>query len=176
MSLAFARRFARLLPRGCRACVLAFVFVAFAADVAHAAVIAIWRPPEASPELSEAVFRLQGELLALGLEVLVSARPSGLGAPETDAGAWIEHEAREREFDAVIDVVGDSPLAVEIWTRDEAGQRLQRTRVVLEPSANAAETLAIRAIEVLRSSFLEIHLSARARRRVSEPAPPPREV
>jgi hypothetical protein len=176
MSLAFARRLARVLPRGCRACLLAFAVVAFAAGDAYAAVIAIWRPPEPSPELSEAVFRLQGELLALGLEVHVSARPSDSREAGADAGAWVEREARERDFDAVIDVVGDSPLAVEIWTRDGAGQRLQRTRVVLEPSANAAETLAIRAIEVLRSSFLEIHLSARARRRVSEPAPPPREA
>lgn len=161
-----------MLPRGCRACLLAFAVVAFAAGDAYAAVIGIWRPPEPSPELSEAVFRLQGELLALGLEVHVSARPSDSGAAETDAGAWVEREARERDFDAVIDVIGDSPLAVEIWTRDGAGQRLQGTRVVLEPSANAAETLAIRAIEVLRSSFLEIHLS-RARRPVSENVPPP---
>lgn len=141
---------------------------------AHAASIAILRPAGSSVELGEALFRLQGELLALGLEVRIAERAKGAGGSERDVQAWFEQTAAAQDVDAVIDVVGETvPTAVEVWIGERGSRRYRMTRVVLDPNAeNAAETLAIRAIEVLRSSFLEIDLSARARRRPAAEAPP----
>src|SRR5687767_11940563 len=111
----------------------------------------------------EALYRLQGELLALGLEVEITERPAlrELDAPALDDS--LTRMASDRELDAIIDVVGDStPRAVEIWIIGGAPRRARLSRVVLEPSTpDPAETLAIRAIEVLRANFVEIDLAAR---------------
>jgi hypothetical protein len=117
---------------------------------------------------------LKGELFALGLEVRVVERPT---SPETtgfDARAWLEQTASEREIDAMIDVIGVSkPTAVDVWIFERSPRRSRVSRVVLEPNApNGAEMLAIRAIEVLRSNFVEIDLAARARTEVPAAAPP----
>jgi hypothetical protein len=99
----------------------------------------------------------------LGLEVEVLARPRETDAADTRG--WLEQTATERGIDAVIDVVGDAtPTAVDIWILERSPRRSQVSRVALEPNTpNAAETLAIRAIEVLRANFVEIDLAARAR-------------
>jgi hypothetical protein len=154
------------------------------AGTAQATRIAILRPSASSPELSEAVFRLQGELLALDLEVDVADRAPADRAG-TDSRAWVERLASERGSDAAIDVLGETkPTAVDIWIFQRSPRRVVVSRIVLEPDApNAPETLAIRAIEVLRSNFVEIDLAARARfgERVAAPSqaaaqPPPPHV
>ena len=141
------------------------LLVLLATGSANAADIAVLRPSRASPELSEALYRLQGELLALGIEVRLVERAVERGAHAFDLRTWLEQMATEHAIDAVIDVVGDTkPTAVDIWIFERTPRRSHVSRVVLEPDApNAAETLAIRAIEVLRSNFLEIDLAARAR-------------
>lgn len=182
MSRTFDRRWARGCFSARSFCVALFAFVLCCAGRAYAATIAILRPAGSSVELGEALFRLQGELLALGLEVRIAERAKRAGASALDAQAWFEQTAAAHDVDAVIDVIGDTvPTAVEVWIQERDTRRYRMTRVVLEPDAeNAAETLAIRAIEVLRSSFLEIDLSARSRRSAlvtpnarDEPAPAP---
>ena len=123
---------------------------------ARGATVAILRASSAAPELSEALFRLQGELLAVGLAVVIAERPPDHDTRSADARAWFEQLATERGIDAIIDVVGErKPVAVDVWLCERSPRRLRVSRVVLEPGAqDPAATLAIHAIEVLRSSFL----------------------
>lgn len=162
--------------------IVLFLFVWLWASSAYAANIAILRPAGTSPALTEALYRLQGELLALGLHVEVVARPAEGAVGSAPLRDWLEQRAAERGTDAIIDVVGDrAPTGVDVWIFQRSPARSTVTRVELEPNVeSAAETLAIRAIEVLRSNFLEIDLAARQRSgldadrpRPEEPAKPP---
>jgi hypothetical protein len=139
-------------------CVLAVV--AFWPKRAEALTVALVKPEKPSPAITEALFRLQGELLAIGLEVETIGRAARRGAGAEAAGDWREQMAVEHDADALIEVLGESvPSAAEISIYRKSSRRLELSRVTLEPNAsNAAETLALRAIEVLRSSFLELHL------------------
>ena len=156
----------RLLPVDrLRLTVLCLTLLFWAVPV-HAATVAIVRPPNPSPDLTETLSRLHGELLSVGLEVEIADGPAVSGLGTTDWRVWLEELVAERGVDAVIDIVGDVvPVAVEVWLVDKASRRLEVARVALEPNTeNPSERLAIRAIEVLRSSFLEIDLAARGRR------------
>lgn len=130
---------------------------------AEAASVALLEAASRSPALTEAVFRLKGELSAVGLEVDVEHRPQADGAEFREA---LERLSRVRRVDAVVNVVGDEePVAVEIWTFG-ADQRLEVARVVADVrSDNPAANLAIRASEVVRSKLVERGLLAR------EPSP-----
>jgi hypothetical protein len=156
-------------------CVLAVV--AFWPKRADALTVALVQPEKPSPAITEALFRLQGELLAIGLEVETIGSVSRRSARAEAAGAWREQLAVEHDADAVIEVLGDSvPSAVDIWIYRKPSRRFELSRVTLEPTANnAAETLALRAIEVLRSNFLELHLPAKTPPKTGAPptvAPP----
>ncbi len=126
------------------------------AGPAAAATVAILQPRGSSAQLREAAFRIQGELVAVGLAVALVERPPGADTQSDEARAWLEETAQAQGLDAFIDVVGeDALLAVDVWLWERATQRLTVSRVSLDPGArNAAATAAIRAIEVLRSSFL----------------------
>jgi hypothetical protein len=131
-----------------------------AAVPAHAVTVALVRPPGLSVAMTEALVRLHGELLSVGIDVELADSPA---TREPGARAWLETLAKNRGASAVIDPVGD---ALDVWIIENATRRFEVSRVALEPGTeNAAERLAIRAIEVLRSSFLEIDLMARERRR-----------
>lgn len=167
-----------------RTALLVAAFVSLSTSLAQATSIAIVRPASAASPVAEAVHRLEGELFALGLEVRRVDRVTRR-EPVTDGshGALSEVTA-EPGIDAVIEVDAEaSPAAVDVWIFEPSSQRFRLSRVVLDSNATpVAETLAIRAIEVLRSNFVEIDLAARARSeapvapRVREdaPAPPPR--
>jgi len=144
----------------------------FWARRAEAATVAILRTSSDAPAIGEALFRLQGELLAVGLAVAVTERPPTPGADSAETRAWLAQTARERHLDAFIDVVGVSaPEAVDVWIFEPASGGLKGTRVTLEAStADRAATLAIRTIEVLRSNFLVLDL---APPRPAVPAPAP---
>ena len=125
---------------------------------AGAATVALLRPSSETPAFKEALFRLQGELVSVGLSVVITDRPPSTGSDATVTDAWLEQTSVAREIDAFIDVVGSSaPSAADVWICERDPRRLRRERVVVAPdTANAAATLAIRAIEVLRSSFLAL--------------------
>jgi hypothetical protein len=149
----------------------------FWAAPAIALTVAIAKPPSPSPATTETLVRLHGELLSVGLDVKIVERPAAHEPDGRDTRGWLEKLAADRGLCAIIDVVGDvAPAAVDVWVVDKVSRRFEFTRVSVEPdSENASERLAIRAIEVLRSSFLEIDLAAR--QRLGEPlpktAPPP---
>jgi hypothetical protein len=142
---------------------IAALIVSLAAARAEAAKVVIVRPGGASPELSETLSRLQGEVLALGLDVAIVERPAPPYAAATESRAWLERTASELRTDAIIDVIGDAaPAGVDIWVFEGGRRRAEISRIVLEPdSENAAERLAIRAIDTLRARLVEFDLLAR---------------
>src|SRR4029078_10161598 len=68
---------ARVLVKRLRVILLAAALVLFSAAHARAAAVAILRPRSSAPEINEALFRLKGELLAVGLDVTLAERPPG---------------------------------------------------------------------------------------------------
>lgn len=136
----------------------------FVASPAQALTVALLEPVSPSPALKETLFRLQGELLAVGLDVAVAPRPGERPSP-----AWLDQFAQEREVDAIIDVVGrDTPTGVDIWVLGPKRHASEVPRVVLEPgTSDPGATLAIRAIEVLRSRFVEFDLAMREQQRLA---------
>ncbi len=145
--------------------VLLAAFLLLWASPVYAASVALLHPSSASPEVTEALFRLQGELLSVGLEVQIMERPARLDSASMARNSWFEQMAAERKLDAIIDVVGDPiPVGVDVWILQRSSHRFEVSRVMLEPNTpNAPETLAIRAIEVLRSNFLVFDLAGKQR-------------
>ena len=138
----------------------------------RAASVMIVRPANSPPVMVETLVRLKGELTSAGFATeIVDAGAAGGTAADSRAG--FEQIAAQRGADAVVAIVGDlSPDSVEVWVIDKVTGKTVVRRVPFEPAApRASGTLAIRAIELLRSSFLEIDLAANDRR--SAPAAPP---
>lgn len=133
-----------------------------------AATVMIVRPASSSGELTETVSRLHGEMLSVGLTVMIAERP---GADGASARAWLESVAIDRGIDAAIDVIGDGHLeAADIWVFQPAPRPPQVTRLLAERELeNAPARLAIRAIDLLRSLLIERELAGASRR----DAPPP---
>src|SRR5262245_10801607 len=122
----------------------------------------------------ETLVRLKGELTSAGFATEIVDSTAAGSAPG-DSRAGLEQLAARRGADAVVAIVGDlSPDSVEVWVIDKVTGKSVVRRVPFEPTAaRASSTLAIRAIELLRSSFLEIDLAAHDRQNASGAAPPP---
>lgn len=170
--------FAKLLSGPARCGLALVVAVLLSVVSARAATVAILRPAHDSPELREALFRLKGELLSVGLEVVVEARlGSGGDSTSPEARARLERLATERQLDALLELLGEErPTGVDVWISDRTTQRLDVTRVTPQPHAtDTGESLAIHAIEVLRSRFLVVDAPAAPRAAEAPPrdrAPP----
>jgi hypothetical protein len=145
-----------------RLSILALILLLGSAPV-HAATIALVRPANPAPEVNEALFRLYGELLSVGLEVTMVELPAtDLGTAE--GRAWLDAMVAERAADAVVAVVAEAPVTVEVDVIGKGTRRAAVSRVAVEPGTdNPSGRLAIRALEVLRGSFVEIDLAARRR-------------
>jgi hypothetical protein len=151
--------------------VLVFVL---AAVPAHAVTVGIVRPASPPPLMVETLVRIHGELTSVGFATEIVDEPTPNSASGHASRAWLEQLAAQRGFDAVVAIVGDvAPDAVEVWVVDKVTGKSVVRRVPFEPrSERAANTLAIRAIELLRSSFLEIDLALRERQSGPAKAPP----
>jgi hypothetical protein len=164
----------RLLSILLRLAILASTW-SFGATPARAAAVVIVPPANSPPVMVETLVRLKGELISAGFvtEILQDADAAGSGAG--DSRARLEQLAVRHGADAVVAIVGDlSPDSVEVWVIDKVTGKSVVRRVPFEPAAaRASETLAIRAIELLRSSFLEIDLAAHDRRNQPGTEPPP---
>jgi hypothetical protein len=135
------------------------------ATPAAAATVALVRPSEPSPLMAETLVRIAGELTAVGFTTeLVDAPPASERSGDRESRLWLEQLATQRHVDAVVALVGTTmPDAIEVWIIDRVTGKSVVRRVPFEPrSARAPETLSIRAIELLRSSFLELDFAARA--------------
>jgi hypothetical protein len=139
---------------------------------AYATTVTIVSPANPSSEVAEALTRLRGELLSVGLRVTVGGRPSVSVADSRD---WLEKLASEAGVGAVIDIVGDGALsAVDVWVVKKEPGRFEVTRVAAEPNTpNPSERIALRAMDALRASLLEIDWAAREQPKPAEAPPPP---
>jgi len=153
------------------ACLTVFAWT----QTASAATVVVVRPPGPSAQVDETLTLLHGELASVGLEDTTIERPAADGSAVTDLRSWPEQLAEERSAVAVIDVLGgDDVSAVDVWVRKAPG-RFEVTRVTVErQTSNSSARLAIRAIEALRASLLEVDLATRYKQRPrATKAPPP---
>lgn len=138
-----------------------------------AATVAIVRPANAPELMIETVGRLSGELASVGfaVEIVDEATTDATRGPH----AWLERLASSRGFDAVVAILGDgTPDSVEVWVVDKVTKKSVVRNIALGGAAEGTpKTLAIRAIELLRSSFLEIDLMGGDSRKQRRPEPPP---
>ena len=155
--------------------VLASMMVVWAAAPARAATVVIVRPANPPPVIVETLIRLSGELMSVGFETEFVDGPAGEGMPLRESRGWLEQlAARRGGADAVVSILGDAaPNSVEVWVVDKVTGKSVVRKVPFEAKAeHAPEVLAIRALELLRSSFLEIDLAVRERRGEPAAAPP----
>lgn len=153
---------------------LAFCWAQLLSETAHGATVALLGST-ATPALSEASSRLRGELSALRFQVILLREPTLVELAGLERHAWLERTAQARNIDAALEVVGETaPRAVDVWIFQRSPPRTQVSRVVPDPGTpDQAGTLAIRAIEVLRSYSLETDLAARARAGEAPPTADP---
>lgn len=134
------------------------------AKAAWASTVVLMRPPHPAPVTAEALVRMHGELTAAGFDVLVSATSA-----DADARTSLERIANQAGADAVLAILGDPLESVEVWVVDRVtGKSVVRQVANPTRTERPAELLAVRALELLRASFLEASL---AERHVA-PAPP----
>ena len=134
----------------------------------------IVRPAAPSAALTETVSRLHGEMLSVGLTVMIAERAEAARTEGTDgasARAWLERMAIDGGIDAAIDVIGDGRVeAADVWVFQPAPRPPQVTRILAERDVeNAPARLAIRAIDLLRSLLIEGDLAGASRRAASPP-------
>jgi hypothetical protein len=130
-----------------------------------AATVVIVRPSSPSARVTEALTFLHGELSSVGLEDRMIERLAPGTPTGTDMRPWLEQLAREQDAIAVVDIVGDDRVvAVDVWVLKSPG-RFEVTRVAVDPdTVNSSVRLAIRALEALHASLLEVDFAARNRR------------
>jgi hypothetical protein len=142
-------------------------------ESARATTVAIVWPSPPSAEANQALTLLRGELLSVGLEVVLSDRPSSRGLAGTDSLAWLEAFVATG-VSAVIDPIGGDVLeGVDVWVLKARPERYEVTRVAFEPNTpRQPDMLALRAIEALRAGLLQIDWAARKKRHeLLAPAP-----
>jgi hypothetical protein len=152
---------------------VAFLLVAFLlwAGKAYAATVVFLWPPNPSAEVTQALTLLRGELLSVGLEVTMADRDAAHHGGEEDA-VWLEIFANHGA-NAVIDPIGDDVLqAIDVWIVKTQPQRFEVAHVAADlKDAQRPEMLALRAVEALRASLLQMDWAARKRHGEAVPEP-----
>ncbi len=124
--------------------------------------VVLVRPAAAPPSVSEALVRMRGELLAAGFDAEVMDLPLG-----ADVRASLERlappAAAGKSTTALVAVVPSAdPGTAELWVIDRVTGKTVVRRVSAPPAADptrVAEILAVRAVELLRASFLELAIA-----------------
>lgn len=138
---------------------LALTATALCAPSALMPRVLLVRPPAAPASVTEALVRMRGELLAAGFAAEVIELPLGADvrgslerlAPPTPGAAT-----------ALVAVVASAdPGSAELWVIDRVTGKTVVRRVNASPadSPRMAEVLAVRAVELLRASFLELAIA-----------------
>ena len=143
-----------------------------AAKAGWASTVILVRPENPKAITAEALVRMHGELVSAGFDVQIAATTAG-----ADPRASLEQTASGNNVDAVVALLGDAtPGLVEVWVINRVTGKSVGRRIPSQPESNrAAEILAIRAIELLRASLLEIAMVG-GREPPIVPKPPPVEV
>ena len=138
----------------------------------HELSVLLLRPAHPSPVAAEAIVRLRGELLAAGYAVELADVPEH-GSVRTA----MEPPARTAGTDAVVALFGDDAQDPGLlWVVDRAtGKSVTRPIPHDAEGPRSAQILSVRALELLRASFLEAALApagATPRGRVPTASPP----
>lgn len=136
------------------------------ASTLFAATVVVVRPTSTSPQATEMLTFLRGELLSVGFDTLMAERPGAGNLQSSDPREWLGQLAVEHGAIAVIDILGEqSVAAVDVWVLKTPG-RFEVTRVAVDPeTTNSSVRLAIRALEALRASLVEVDFRDRYRPR-----------
>jgi hypothetical protein len=131
------------------------------AEVAPAPKVILLRPPAAPSAVIEALIRLGAELMVEGFDPqVVEFQLVG------DTRNSLELLAPTLAATAVVAVVaGADPATAELWVVDRMTGKTVVRRIHADPKAAArmAEILSVRAVELLRASFLELAITSRPR-------------
>ena len=131
------------------------------APAAAATRVAIVRPAPAGPAVSEALARIEGELAADGFDVVLV---DAANAPE-DASKGASTEATPDDSGAQASISFSVDMAArtaELRVVDRLTNKavVRRTPIDETNASRAAEVLAVRAVELLRASLLELMIEA----------------
>jgi hypothetical protein len=145
--------------------------------------VTVVSPADAGPLAQEAATRLGAELRAAGFSVRLVQ-----GAPGADGRSQVESTAaRELHGDGIPDPLAsvvflktERSAVAEVWVADHVTKKTLVRRVEIGDAAtsNAASDLAVRAVELLRASLLEVREARRQtmpvglRQWIAESAPP----
>lgn len=139
--------------------------------------VVLVRPGAADPSISEALIRIRGELVADGFDVeVLDAAQSATSAPRPtmdDAGQQAGSAALIGLF------LAPDGQAAELWVVDPRTHETLVRRIDTrgEAQEHIVEVLAVRAVELLRASLLELLMSSqRSAAPVPAAAPPPSNV
>ena len=140
---------------------------------ARATTVAILAPPTPSPDVTQVLTILRGELLSLGIEITMSDPMAESDAASPSSVMWLEPLAAQGA-NAVIRAIGDGALeAIDVWIVKPSLPRFEVTHVAADPdAARQPETLAFRAVEALRAGLLQIDWAARKKREEPIANPP----
>ncbi|WP_437813694.1 hypothetical protein [Sorangium sp. So ce1078] len=135
--------------------------------------VVLVRPGAADPSISEALIRIRGELVADGFDVeLLDAQSASAPRPTMD-------DAGQQAGSAALIGLFLAPdgQAAELWVVDPRTNKTLVRRIDTRGEAreHIVEVLAVRAVELLRASLLELLMSSR-RSAVPAAAPPPSKV
>lgn len=129
--------------------------------------VAVVRSASNDPLLREASTRLRAELVAAGFEVVEVDRIPGDGRSEVESspstgGGGSAGSASDESFATVAMTRAGAGALADVWIGDHVTGKtvVQTLRVGAAP--NAAAVLAIRALELLRASLLEVAAAPRA--------------
>jgi hypothetical protein len=141
---------------------------------ARAATVSILLPPNPSPEVTEALNLLRGELLSVGLAAALEPRPADHDQLGPDSRRWLEGLAASGASAVADTVEVDAGLAVDVWVVKANPLRFEVTRVAVDAETpKASEVLALRAVEALRAGLLLIDRAARRQSESSAKTPMP---
>jgi hypothetical protein len=155
---AAAAALAVLLP------VLLAAAVALAAGTPAPRVVLV-RPPAAPASVTEALVRLRGELLAAGFEAEVVELSLGADV-RGSLERLVPPAGNGGSATALVAVVASADAgSAELWVIDRVTGKtvVRRVNAGTADSTRAAEVLAVRAVELLRASFLELAVAPKNR-------------
>lgn len=144
------------------------------AAFADSARIALVRPQVSTPAITEALTRIQGELTADGFEVVLVDSPGGL-----DPASTVGTDKQDLGAVASLGVFVDAGAhAAELRVMDRLTNKIvvRRTAIEAPETSRLAEVLAVRAVELLRASLLELLIESRPPPVAGAPQPPPTEM
>jgi hypothetical protein len=130
------------------------------------------RPPAAPASVTEALVRLRGELIAAGFDAEVLELVLG-----ADVRSSLERvaPASTASATALVAVVASAdPGSAELWVIDRVTGKtvVRRVNAGSAEASRMAEVLSVRAVELLRASFLELAIASRPNAEAPAPSAP----